>query len=116
MVTVRREYDKIIFTIRGIDKLFAFKSSLEIPVGHIMAVYVDPSIEMNFSDSFKLLGTNVPNLFRAGTFYQNGETIFWDVRNTDNAIVVELDHEYFKKLVIEVENPEQAIAIIKGRP
>ncbi len=115
MIKVERDFDKVIFTVRGWDKFFAFKSSLEIPVQHITAVYPNPDIQINFLDSLKLLGTDVPKLFRAGTFYQNGETVFWDVRNTNNAIVVELNHEYFKKLVIEVENPQEAIALIKGK-
>lgn len=114
MVTVQREHDKIIFKVEGWDKIFAFKSNLEIPVANITAAYADPDIQMNFLDSLKLLGTNIPQLFRAGTFYQHKEIIFWDVRNTKNVIVVELEHEHFKKLIIEVENPEQAVHIIKG--
>ncbi|MEP6683409.1 MAG: hypothetical protein ABJA35_09120 [Parafilimonas sp.] len=115
MIIVQRTNDKIIFTVHGWNKLFAFKSSLEIPVEHIIAVYPDPAIQMNFLDSLKLLGTDLPTIFRAGTFYQHGETVFWDVRNTDNVIIVELNHEHFKKLVIEVENPAKAIEIIKGK-
>ncbi len=114
MVNIYRENDKIIFKVEGWDKLFAFKSSLEIPVTHIISVYADPNIQMNFLDSIKLLGTSIPQLFRAGSFYQHGEIIFWDVRNTNNVIVVELEYEHFKKLVIEVDDPAKAIDIIKG--
>lgn len=114
MVSVKRNYDSVIFEVKGWDKVFTFKSSLEIPIEHIVAVYADPNIEMNFLDSIRLLGTSIPNIFRAGTFYQQNEIIFWDVRNTENVIVIELEHEHFKKLVIEVENPAEAIAIIKG--
>jgi hypothetical protein len=114
MVSVKRNYNSIIFEVKGLDKVFAFKSSLEIPVEHIIAVYADPNIEMNFLDSIKLLGTSIPKIFRAGTFYQQNEIIFWDVHNTENVIVIEPEHEHFKKLVIEVNNPAEAIAIIKG--
>jgi len=114
MVSVKRNYNSVIFEVKGWDKVFAFKSSLEIPVEHIVAVYAAPNIEMNFLDSIKLLGTSIPKVFRAGTFYQHNEIIFWDVHNTENVIVIELEHEHFKKLVIEVENPAEAIAIIKG--
>ena len=114
MVNVKRNFDSVIFEVKGWDKIFAFKSSLEIPVAHIVAVYAAPDTEMNFLDSLKLLGTSIPQIFRAGTFYQQNEIIFWDVHNTKNVIVIELDHEHFKKLVIEVENPAEAIAIIKG--
>lgn len=114
MVSVKRNYNSVIFEVKGWDKVFAFKSSLEIPVEHIVAVYAAPNIEMNFLDSIKLLGTSIPKVFRAGTFYQQNEIIFWDVHNTENVIIIELEHEHFKKLVIEVDNPAEAIAIIKG--
>ncbi len=114
MVSVKRNYNSVIFEVKGWDKVFAFKSSLEIPVEHIIAVYAAPNIEMNFLDSIKLLGTSIPKVFRAGTFYQQNEIIFWDVHNTENVIIIELEHEHFKKLVIEVDNPAEAIAIIKG--
>ena len=114
MVSVKRNYNSVIFEVKGWDKVFAFKSSLEIPVEHIVAVYAAPDIEINFLDSIKLLGTSIPKVFRAGTFYQQNEIIFWDVHNTENVIVIELEHEHFKKLVIEVDNPAEAIAIIKG--
>ncbi len=114
MVSVKRNYNSVIFEVKGWDKVFAFKSSLEIPVEHIIAVYAAPNIEMNFLDSIKLLGTSIPKVFRVGTFYQQNEIIFWDVHNTENVIIIELEHEHFKKLVIEVDNPAEAIAIIKG--
>lgn len=44
MVDVSRKYDAIVFTVRGWDKLFAFKSILEIPVEHIVAAYADSDI------------------------------------------------------------------------
>ncbi|MEO8710985.1 MAG: hypothetical protein ABI405_02620 [Parafilimonas sp.] len=114
MVSVKRTYDTVVFEVKNLDKVFALKSSLEIPVTHIVAVYAEPDIEMNFLDSIKVLGTSIPHIFRAGTFYQHKEMIFWDVHNTENVIVIELEHEYFKKLIIEVENPAEAIKIIKG--
>ena len=114
MVNIYLQGDKVLFEVAGWDKVWSFKSSLEIPVEHIIAVYAAPNIEMNFLDSLKLLGTSIPKVFRAGTFYQHNEIIFWDVHNTENVIVIELEHEHFKKLVIEVDNPAEAIAMIKG--
>ena len=48
MVSVKRNYNSVIFEVKGWDKVFAFKSSLEIPVEHIVAVYAAPDIEMKF--------------------------------------------------------------------
>jgi len=34
----------------------------------------------------------------------------WDVRDPANAIILSLHHEQYKQLIIEVENPAEAIA------
>jgi hypothetical protein len=60
---------------------------------------------MGWFDGLKIAGTAVPNIFRAGTFYQEAEWVFWDVHNPEQTIVIELDHEHFEKLIIEVADP-----------
>jgi hypothetical protein len=57
----------------------------------------------------KIAGTDLPNLFKAGTFYQKGELVFWDVNDPKKTIVIELKHERYKKLIIEGENPKEEI-------
>ena len=51
------------------------------------------------------MGTNVPGLFAAGTFYTHKELVFWDVRDPVKTIIVSLAHERYKKLIIEVDDP-----------
>jgi hypothetical protein len=57
-----------------------------------------------------LVGTDVPGLFAAGTFYYHGELVFWDMHDPDKTIIVSLDHERYKKLIIEVADPETVAA------
>jgi hypothetical protein len=49
--------------------------------------------------------------FRASN-YLEGHRIFWDVANPANAVVVDLDDETFNQLVIEVQDPDQAVALL----
>ena len=42
-------------------------------------------------------------------FYQQGEWVFWDVHHPENTIVVELAHETYKKLIVEVADPEAEV-------
>jgi hypothetical protein len=69
---------------------------------------------MGWFDGIKVAGTGIPNLFRAGCFFQHGEFVYWDVRNLDHAIVVSLEHEHYKKLIIEVSDPDAAIGTIQA--
>ena len=113
MIEISVEKDKMVFEVIGWDKLWSLKSRLEIPLDHITGVAADPNPAMGWLQGLKLAGANFPNLFRAGTFFQEGGLIFWDVRSPENTIVVNLEHEHYKKLIIEVTNPAAAVRLIQ---
>ncbi len=113
MVEISVEGVKAVFTVQGWDKLWAIRSRLEIPLAHIKDVHTDASPKMGWFQGLKVSGTDLPNVFRAGTFYQDGGWVFWDVRHPDKVIVVELHDERFQKLVIEVADPEAEVTRLK---
>jgi hypothetical protein len=113
MVEVTIEGMKAVFAVQGMDKLWALRSRLEIPLEHIRDVHTDASPKMGWFQGLKVWGTDVPNVFRAGTFYQDGGWVFWDVRHPDKVIVVELHDEKFQKLVVEVADPTAEIRKLK---
>ena len=114
MVNIKIEGDNAIFEVEGWDKLWSFKGHLQIPLAHINDVYSNPATAVGWLDSLKVAGTSIPYVFRAGTFYQDGNLVFWDVHNAENTIIVELEHEHFAKLIIEVAEPNAAVAHIKN--
>ena len=114
MVEIRTEGDHVAFEVQGWDKLWALSSKLMIPASNIVRARPAPGVEMKWFDALKLAGTGIPPLFRAGTFLQHGEMVFWDVRDREKAIIVDLEHERFKKLIIEVADPAQAVATLNG--
>jgi hypothetical protein len=114
MVDVSVIGDRVRFEVAGWDKLWALKSQLEIPLAHIKGARVDPEAARGWWHGLRLPGTNIPGLLTAGTFLQSGGAVFFDVHNTDRTIVVELDHEMYRRLVIEVENPAQTAATIEA--
>lgn len=114
MVQIRIEADKAVFEIQNWDKLWSLKSRLEIPLAHIRGAEVDPEPAMGWFQGIKVAGTDLPNMFRAGTFYQKGQLVFWDVRHPEKTIVINLLHERYKKLIIEVADPESAVTMINN--
>jgi len=105
MVDVTIEGDHAVFTIEGLDKLWSFRSRLEIPLAHVTNVEENADQVGRWWHGVKLIGTDVPGLFAAGTFYYHGEVVFWDVRNPAQTVIVTLDHERYKKLIIQVADP-----------
>jgi hypothetical protein len=92
-------------TVEGLDKIWALKSQLSIPLTHITAARVDSEIVKGWWHGFRVPGTSIPGVITAGTFYQDGKRVFWDIHHPAEAVVVSLDHERYDELVIEVENP-----------
>lgn len=114
MINISIEGTTAIFEVEGWDKLWSFRSRLEIPVEHLVTAYSNPEVTMGWLDGLRLLGTSIPSVFRAGTFIQSGELVFWDVRHAEQAIIIELKHEYFSKLVLEVEQPAEAVDLLNA--
>jgi hypothetical protein len=113
MVEVSIEGKKAVFAVQGFHKLWALRSQLEIPLAHIKDAHTDPSPKMGWFQGLKVFGTEIPNLFRAGSFYQDGGWVFWDVRHPEKTVVVELQDEHFQKLVVEVSDPAAIVALLK---
>jgi hypothetical protein len=55
----------------------------------------------------------VPGLFAAGMFYYHGELVFWDVLHPERAIIVSLQHERYKKLIVEVADPAETVTMLR---
>ena len=98
--------------VRGADKLWAFKSSLEIPLAHIAGIRANPTIVRGWWHGIKLPGTNIPGVLTAGTFYHDGKRVFWDVHNPDNTVVIGLKDERYNELTVEVADPKGAVELV----
>jgi hypothetical protein len=104
--------DTVIFEVQGLDKLWAMKSRIEVPMSHITGARVDPDAARGWWHGIRLPGTNMPGVVTAGTFYQHGRRVFYDVHDTDNTIVIELDHQRYDQLIVEVADPAAEVARI----
>jgi len=105
---------KLVLNVRGADKLWAFKSSLEIPLQHISGIRADPSIAQGYWHGIRVPGTHIPGVIIAGTFYQDGKRIFWDVHDPENTIVLDLHDERYNELIVEVASPLETVAIVQA--
>jgi hypothetical protein len=105
---------KLILHVRGADKLWALKISLEIPLTHIAGVRADPNAARGWWHGIRMPGTNVPGVITAGTFYQDGQRVFWDVHRPEKTIVIDLHDDRFNQLVVEVADPQAAVTLIQS--
>jgi hypothetical protein len=114
MVNVTILGDRAAFEVEGLHKLWAFRNRIEIPLAHITGVEFNPDQVGPWWHGWKLVGTEVPGFFAAGSFRYHGELVFWDVSHPDQTVIVSLDHERYKKLIIEVDDPPAVVARLQG--
>jgi len=108
MITIKKQDDSFIFNVNGMHKLWAFKSQLTIPFNNVINAHQDLESIKGWQ-GWRAPGTHIPSIITAGTFYKDGNKIFWDVSNIENCIIVDLKDEDYQQLIIEVENPGEAI-------
>ncbi|HEY4256969.1 MAG TPA: hypothetical protein VGM66_07145 [Candidatus Udaeobacter sp.] len=111
MTTVSTSNGKLIIKVEGLEKLWAFKSRLEIPFEHITGVR---SAAEERASGIRAPGTHIPGVITAGTFHQIGKKVFWDVHHAERAIAIDLQDERYTTLVIEVADPEATIRAIRA--
>lgn len=112
MVEVTVEGDRVRFDVDGWDKLWALKSRLEIPLAHITSVRVDPEPARGWWHGVRMPGTQIPGLLTAGTFYQHDGAVFYDVHDPEHTIVLELTHDTYHRLVVEVADPAATVKLL----
>ena len=114
MVRVIVAGDRVRFEVEGWDRLWALKSHLEIPLAHVRAVRADPEPARGWWHGLRVPGTQTPGLLTAGSFYQHGEFVFYDVHDPEGTVVIDLEHEHYKRLVIEVERPDEVVRTLRN--
>ena len=114
MAEVELTENALIVHVRGMDRLWALKSRLEIPLSHVVGAEVDPEVAQEWRKGIRAPGTHVPGVITAGTFYQEGERVFWDVHDPEKTVVIQLRDERYARLVIEVDDPPATAAAVQG--
>jgi hypothetical protein len=112
MTKVSIDGDTLIVEIEGLDKLWAVKSRLEIPLGSVRGATADPGV-IKEPKGIRAPGAHVPGVITAGTFYVDGERVFWDVHDPARAVVIELHGQRYARLVIEVADPRATVALVE---
>ena len=112
MVDIRIDGDRAVFEVEGWDKMWALKSRREIPLSHIKGAKSDDAAAKGWWHGVKLGGASLPGVITAGTFYKEGRLVFFDVHKPENTIVVDLDHEDYDQLILQVRDPKAAARTI----
>ncbi len=112
MVEISIEDGTLVVDVLGSHQVFAFRGALRVPISHVRSARHDVEHADRWWHGLMVIGTDIPGVFAAGTFWSNDGWRFWDVRNPENAITVELQDERLAEIIVEVEDPERVVAVI----
>jgi hypothetical protein len=114
MIEVTFDNQDMILSVKGSHKLWTLKSELRIPLAHVQQAQINNG-EISRPIGWKAPGTYIPGIITAGTFRAHGEKVFWDVVDKEKTIIINLQNDDYKQIVIEVENPKTSIDQINKR-
>jgi hypothetical protein len=114
MVELSIRGDKLRLQVKGLDRLWAMRSRLDIPLASVRGVRADPRVARGLWKGVSAPGTHIPGLIIAGTFYQDDKRIFWDVHDPERTVVIDLVGQRFDQLIVEVNDPDSVVKMLEG--
>lgn len=112
MNTISLEGGRLVVEPVGLDKLWSFTRRIDVPLEHVRGATLDPGANVEPK------GLRAPGLARpgkyAGTFYRDGEKVFWNISRPADTVVVELVDEDYQRLVLTVDDPREVVRRINN--
>jgi hypothetical protein len=115
MAQIVIERDSLVVRLSWLERLFAFRGDLRVPLARVRDVIVPPTAHGQFSRIdwrlIRMPGTSIPGVIQAGSYYRLGDGWeFYVVRRPSRCMVIELEGDRFRRLIVQVdgEAPEAA--------
>ncbi|MBK7147773.1 MAG: hypothetical protein IPH78_02875 [Bacteroidetes bacterium] len=112
MVKIEKDKNGYVFRVLGLHKFWAMKDTIVVPFENIKMVHTNVN-DLPAWKGWRLPGTHLPFVITAGSYYRNGIWTFWDVSNRQNVIIVELKEGKYARLVVEVEDVQEALQLLR---
>ncbi len=116
MTEIELTKNDLIVRMQGIDKILAIKNQVQVPLKHIVGVWmgIDEETQAEFKHSIRLPGSYMPGIVIAGTFVVKGKKMFWNVHHDKNKVItIKVADDKYIKLVLQVEDPAASVAAIQ---
>ena len=114
MAQVAIQRDSLVVEIEGFDRVWCQERRIVVPLTNVRGAHLDRRLDAE--TPWIGSGENVllPGSLAAGPMIVNGRREFWDVRDPDRSIVIDLKDERYSRLVIDVEDRLSLIRAINA--
>lgn len=109
MARIEPGAERVDIYLSPLDEILALHGSLHLPYSHIRAVSHAP-VPPDWFLGLRI-GSNVPGVKVAGTFFTTQGTIFYDFHDAGHCLTFELVHEHYLRVVVEVNRDQDPEAL-----
>lgn len=95
---------------RGLSQAWSLRRMLMVPVASVADIGVVPAADLPVG--LRSPGTSIPG-FRAGSYGLGDQRSFWLARRSPEVLVIELVGRPFRRIVLEVDDPEATAAQLR---
>jgi hypothetical protein len=88
MNTVIVDGVELVITPQGLDKVWAFRSELRVPLGHVRGATADTGVA-DGPRGLRAPGLAIPGKY-VGTFKKDGESTYWNVSDRRRNVVIDV--------------------------
>lgn len=104
------------------DETLIFRSqgakhkSLTIPTADVVSANVEHDVARRWQDTFEDISAGgKESAYKVAALYREGDSMFWCVEDNEKTIVLGLSNGRYARLVTEVDDPEEAVLLIKAQ-
>lgn len=99
--------DRLVVRLTGWDRVWAVSSGVDVPLSSVQAVRPMPQREArSIASGLRLPGSYVPGVIQAGSYRSmSGEWSFWVAYRAETVLVIDLEGERYRHLVLQVPDP-----------
>jgi hypothetical protein len=109
MATVSTWNGILTVQLQGMERVWALKKQIQAPLDQVVSIErTDPDEAMR-PEGLRLPGAYLPRVIAAGSYLGRKGWGFWSVRDRERAVTIRLRDHHYRKLVIDVADPDAVI-------
>jgi hypothetical protein len=101
--------DELVVHLRAWEALASVHRSIRVPLANVRGATEDEGFRGR-ELGLRAPGTGLPGVLHAGTFYKDGDRQFVFIGPHTHPVVIELENEKWRRIVLGVEDARQAAA------
>lgn len=109
MAHIELEADRVSVHLNPLDEVLALHGSLHMKYRDLTSVVHEP-VPGDWYRGFRI-GTNIPGVKVAGTFFNGDGVVFFDFHDPARCLTFELAHGFYKRVVVQVDKDQDPDAL-----